>query len=130
MEAVGHTPGVYSPDFHTYNAVKNGKPEIPSIGVPDSAGTFHRYGLEWYPDKLVYTLDDKPVYTAQKPAGSSSSDDWPFTNQRFYLILNLALGGDWAGDQTSAAYPDGINSTQLPARFEISSIDYYPLLKS
>lgn len=74
-----------------------------SKGV-DLSSDFHVYALErdahqvrWYLDgALFYTMND----TDQSfwPAGYTPSDGskWPFT-QNFYIILNVAMGGDWPG---------------------------------
>jgi len=42
---------------------------------------------------------------------------WPF-NEQFYLILNLAIGGDWGGIQ-------GINATIFPLKYYIDYVRVY-----
>ena len=39
---------------------------------------------------------------------------WPF-DKPFYLILNLAMGGDWAGSK-------GIDDDSLPQKFEVDYV--------
>jgi beta-glucanase (GH16 family) len=70
----------------------------------DLSSAFHIYALErdahqvrWYLDGvLFYTLNDTDK--SFWPAGYTPSDGtpWPFT-QKFYIIINLAMGGDWPG---------------------------------
>ncbi|RYE93980.1 MAG: glycoside hydrolase family 16 protein [Oxalobacteraceae bacterium] len=66
---------------------------------------YHVYALErdakqirWYVDgQLFYTMNDNQ--TAFWPNNATQGADgspWPF-NQRFYVIFNLAMGGDWPG---------------------------------
>lgn len=67
--------------------------EIPYPAVLD--GDFHTYGVEWAEGIFVWTVDGVPFAT--KRAGdwfTTESDDpnAPF-DQRFHLILNLAIGG-------------------------------------
>ena len=65
---------------------------------------FHICAVEWAPDSVVFFLDRKPyarVTGRSLPAGAP----WVF-DQPFYLLLNVAVGGDWPGK------PD--QSTQFP----------------
>jgi len=55
-----------------------------------NASEFHVYGLEWTPEEIKISVDGK-VYQTVK-----NSPDIPF-NQNFFLIMNLAMGGDFGG---------------------------------
>jgi hypothetical protein len=44
-------------------------------------------------------------------------DSWPFDKPQ-YLILNLAIGGDWGGRK-------GIDDATFPRRFEIDYVRIY-----
>jgi beta-glucanase (GH16 family) len=46
-----------------------------------------------------------------------STKEWPF-DQPFYMILNLAIGGDWGGKK-------GIDENIFPAVFEIDYVRVY-----
>ena len=63
------------------------------------------YTLEWSPFYLRYLIDDEPFFFVYN---DSNGDDgkWPF-NDPHYLILNLAIGGDWGGVQgiSASAFP-------------------------
>jgi len=60
-----------------------------------STDGFHTYAMDWYPGVFQFSVDGT-VY------GSVSEDDlptgqaWAFDHP-FYLILNLAVGGNWPG---------------------------------
>jgi beta-glucanase (GH16 family) len=115
MEAVGHDPGLIFNSLHTYASVSGPFAETPGVPVSDMYGSFHRYGLRWTADSLTYTLDGNAIRTVRKT--SNDPKHWPFSGQKFHLILNVAVGGEWGGQQ-------GIDPGAFPARMEIKKIDY------
>jgi beta-glucanase (GH16 family) len=65
---------------------------------------FHIYTVEWSPAAITFSLDDKPygtIRSADLPPGTR----WVY-DHRFFLLLNVAVGGDWPGN------PDA--TTQFP----------------
>jgi len=59
------------------------------------AQEFHTYGVQWLPGSIQFYFDGHPYWSttaADLPAGSR----WVF-DHRFFLILNIAVGGKWAG---------------------------------
>ncbi|MEQ8302982.1 MAG: family 16 glycosylhydrolase [Cyclobacteriaceae bacterium] len=56
--------------------------------ISTASSTFHTYALDWFSDKLVFSVDDVVHYT-YKPSVRNSST-WPFDND-FYILLNLAI---------------------------------------
>ncbi len=75
---------------------------------------FHTYGIEWEEDQISFIFDQKHVVTFHKEVGGTEHE-WPF-NQPFYLILNLAIGGNWGGE---------IDNSIFPLDFQISSVKVY-----
>ncbi|MGW9687048.1 glycoside hydrolase family 16 protein [Flagellimonas sp. 2504JD1-5] len=75
---------------------------------------FNTFGLEWYPDKLVYTLNGTPTFTYPKVDGVDATQ-WPF-DQPFYILIDQQLGGSWVGD---------VNLEQLPVRMIIDWVKVY-----
>lgn len=76
------------------------------IGQPVDLGAnvdadYHVYGVIWTPNQVQYYVDDptKPFVTFT-PAKMGNTGVWAF-NHPFFLILNVAVGGNWPGD------PDG-----------------------
>lgn len=57
---------------------------------------WHTYALRWESNKLVWFYDGKHLNT-YAPDNVHDPKQWPF-NKRFYLILNLAIGGSLGGD--------------------------------
>lgn len=56
---------------------------------------FHTYAVEWTESSITAYYDDKAVGTTYYK-GDSSWEDWPF-DQDFYILLNLAMGGNLGG---------------------------------
>lgn len=52
---------------------------------------FHKYGLIWSSTSLQFFVDDVLCYTF------SNASNLPF-NQKFFMILNLAMGGNFGGN--------------------------------
>lgn len=78
-------------------------------------GEFHIYAIEWDKDKIDFFYDDLKYFTfdiaqADMPDGSN-----PF-RQKYFLLLNLALGGSWGGE---------MDDSILPARYEIDYVRVY-----
>ena len=61
-----------------------------TVQVPSAFTDFHRYGVIWNPSTVQFLVDDVSYFSY---ANSSSS---PF-NQNFFIILNMAMGGDFGG---------------------------------
>jgi beta-glucanase (GH16 family) len=66
--------------------------------APDLADGFHVYGVDWRPDRIVYSLDGREVARFTDP-GRIPSAPMP-------LIVDLAVGGSWCGP-SDATTPDG-----------------------
>ncbi len=95
MEHVGFAPDSIHGSVHTaaYNHLK-GTQRTNRVYVPDSEQSFHIYAIEWTPDRMEFFVDTTRYHTfANERAGS---EKWPF-DQRFHLIVNVAVGGNWGG---------------------------------
>ncbi|MBP8258244.1 MAG: glycoside hydrolase family 16 protein [Verrucomicrobia bacterium] len=116
MEYVGHDPGVVHANVHTrgYNHAR-GTGRGAWTRVPDAEKTFHVYAVEWTPEKLDFFMDDTKYFTLDND--KTGLDSWPFDAPQ-YLILNLAIGGAWGGQQ-------GIDDAIFPQRFIIDFVRVY-----
>jgi len=94
MEALGRKHGHVFGTIHTgaYNHMK-GTHKGKSFYTDFSE--WHTYALNWEADKLTWYTDGN-LYNTFAPDNIYDSAKWPF-NRRFYLILNLALGGNLGG---------------------------------
>ncbi len=98
MEHVGFDPGIIHGTIHTetYNHRKQTQKEG-KISVADAQDAFHIYIVDWTKDKMQFYVDDKLYHTVTRDP-KDTFKEWPF-DQRFHLIMNIAVGGDWGGAQ-------------------------------
>jgi beta-glucanase (GH16 family) len=109
MENIGKEPAVVHGSLHGFGHGAAG-PETGKVtadltstfslpGSPRLADDFHVYAVEWDKEAIRFFIDDKNYATftrEQWPAGAV----WPFEH-KFFVILNLAVGGDWPGPPDS-----------------------------
>jgi len=70
---------------------------LPNGGRLDN-GEFHTYGVIWSPGMIQFYVDDPSnVFFVQDASDIPEGSEWVF-DKPFFLILNLAVGGDWPGD--------------------------------
>ena len=68
------------------------------------ADDFHVYAVEWSATEIQWSLDGQPYQTV-RPADLPGGAAWVF-NQPFFVILNLAVGGNFVGPPNgSTAFP-------------------------
>ena len=112
MEAVGWKPGIVHGTVHTaaYNHVIHTQRGA-ERAVADTCGGWHRYQLDWSPERVLIGVDDR-AYMRFANDGRHDPRTWPFDRPE-YLILNVAVGG-WGGQ-------GGIDPAAFPARM---AVDY------
>ena len=59
------------------------------------ADDFHVYAAEWTENKIAFYVDGK-LYKTIVPNDLPAGKQWVY-NHPFFLILNLAIGGNWGG---------------------------------
>ena len=65
-----------------------------------SAAAWHTYGMIWTKGQIQFYVDDPgKVYESFTP--STQTGTWPFDTGPEFVILNLAVGGDWPGAPNS-----------------------------
>lgn len=114
MEHVGSDPNRIHATLHTrlFNHSVNTQRGA-QLRLPTSCSRFHRYQLDWRPDAITIGVDGQAFMQVKndQPGGKGA---WPF-NTPFNMILNLAVGGDWAGSK-------GIDDAAMPERMEIDYV--------
>lgn len=117
MEEVGVDAGDVVSTIHcqAYNHTK-GTQKSQTLFVPTSESSFHVYGMEWTKDYLQMYVDGHPSLRFPND-GAANDDTWPY-NKAFYLILNLAWGGDWGGYA-------GVDDSALPITMEVDYVRVY-----
>jgi beta-glucanase (GH16 family) len=83
----------------------------------DLSADFHLYAAEWDSKGIRFFLDNRLVFTASKETVENTRGPWVYDHP-FYLILNLAVGGDFPGPIDS--------STPFPSRM---LVDYVRVLQ-
>ena len=105
VETRGVEPGLTSAALHGPGFGKGaGVGGIYQSSEPLSAA-YHVFAMEWKKNQIDFYIDDHLI-TSETPA-SFAPGRWVF-NHEFFLILNLAMGGEFAGDIDPA-----LNKTQL-----------------
>ena len=75
---------------------------------------FHTYSITWDSLAIKWYMDDQLYYLLNIQNNVNGTEEF---HERFYLILNLAVGGNWPG------YPDG--ATVFPADFVVDYVRVY-----
>lgn len=116
MEHVGYDKDTIHGTIHTeaYNHIK-GTQKGKTIYIASPYDQFHVYAIEWTKDKIDFIMDGK-VYNSFANE-HKSANEWPF-DKPFYLILNLAIGGNWGGKH-------GIDPEIFPATMEVDYVRVY-----
>jgi beta-glucanase (GH16 family) len=116
MEHVGFDPGRIHANIHTkaYNHVqRTNKGNSIAVARPDEA--FHVYSATWTPERIEVFVDGERYFSFAKEPGGDAV--WPFDKPQ-YLILNLAIGGNWGGQK-------GIDDSIFPAQYLIDYVRVY-----
>ncbi|MBN2480658.1 MAG: glycoside hydrolase family 16 protein [Bacteroidales bacterium] len=118
MEHVGFNQDVIHASTHTRKYYwRINTQRTATIEVDNVSGTFHDYILEWYPNRIQVYVDDTLYFTSLND--NTGWEAWPF-DQPFYLIMNIAVGGDWGGQK-------GIDNSIWPQRMEVDYVRVYRL---
>lgn len=120
MEHVGYDQDVIVGTIHTdaYNHTKNTQ-KGKSIHVDGVAEDYHVYTMEWLPDRIRWFVDGE-LYNEFNPTNykvSPGVDEWPF-DERFHILMNIAVGGNWGGAQ-------GVDESIWPQTMEIDYVRVY-----
>jgi beta-glucanase (GH16 family) len=114
MEQVGSEPNLIYASLHTalFNHTKKTQRSAQKR-VPTSCSAFHVYQLDWRPESITIGVDGRGILRVlnNQPGGKGA---WPF-NTPFDLILNLAIGGNWAAAK-------GIDDAAMPQRMEVDYV--------
>lgn len=114
MEEVGVDANQTSSSLHTeaYNHVKKTQKTAATYTAGAEDG-FHVYRLEWTENNITTYVDGKKLLSFDND-GKGDVKTWPF-NKNFYIILNLAWGGDWGGYK-------GVDESALPVDMEVDYV--------
>ena len=114
LELVGFEPNTIRGNIHYVDsdqsyATAEGDPAVIAESFSED---YHQFGIEWTPTEITYLLDDVVYKTV-----SIDNEGMKEFDRSFYLILNVAVGGNWPGS------PDA--STVFPQKMYVDYIRYY-----
>ena len=113
MEEVGYRPNYVSSSLHANAHVHSNNTQVTHEMYCEGAeGEFHTYAILWTAKNITTYVDGK-VQLSYDNLGKGR-DDWPYDDP-FYVIFNLAWGGDWGGAQ-------GVDESALPAVMEVDYV--------
>lgn len=119
MEHVGYDPNVIHGTIHTaaFNHGINTQIGFQRT-IPTATSEFHLYEMIWEPGRIELFIDGESFavfgFNPEININNENYQAWPF-DQRFHLILNLAVGGDWGGVR-------GIDNTAFPNAMEVEFV--------
>ena len=116
MEHVGFNQGFVHASVHCkkyYHSV--GTQKTDTIFIKDCSENFHIYSVEWNHESVCVFVDGKKFFQFNNE--HSGYDAWPFDNKMF-LILNIAVGGNWGGAK-------GVDESIWPQKMEIDYVRVY-----
>lgn len=115
-ELVGHEPEILHGTAHYGPAVGFSQSSGRSYALTEGefADDFHVFSTIWAEDSIQWLIDGVRYHSITRASVGATvgSENYPF-NESFYLILNVAVGGNWPG------VPDG--STVFP---QSMTVDY------
>ncbi|MDR4968004.1 MAG: family 16 glycosylhydrolase [Acholeplasmataceae bacterium] len=122
VEYVGYDPTRIHSTIHTKRFNHMIGTQIGFNKVVENLDTeFHEYEMIWSPGNIQSFHNGEKYaefnYVAQFTQDAPYHEAFPF-DQPFYLILNLAIGGNWGGVQ-------GVDDSIFPATFEIEHVRVY-----
>ncbi len=122
MEFLGHEANKIYGTVHYGNPHGSTQGSFKLPGADKFTDDYHVYGMEWEPGEIRWYVDGRQYFTENSwYSGNTAEADYytypaPF-NRDFYLILNLAVGGDWPGN------PD--ETTSFPAKMYVDYVKVY-----
>jgi outer membrane protein assembly factor BamB/subtilisin family serine protease len=120
MEYLGHETArtygtIHGPGYSGASSIGSST-TLPSM--TSLADGYHIYAVEWSPGEIKWSLDGT-VYFTTTPASLPPGATWAFNNNPHFLLLNLAVGGQWPGN------PD--STTVFPQEYRIDYVRVYDL---
>lgn len=113
MEYVGREPHIVYNTLHTNDSHGNSK-NSKKTQIEDLEQGFHIYKMSWTKEKIEFYVEDQLLYTFQPE--ERTEDIWPF-DKPYFLIINLAIGGNFGGPQ--------VDDSIFPQEFSIDYIKVY-----
>jgi beta-glucanase (GH16 family) len=98
--------------YYTGN-LKQREPKTNAV-APINNGEFNVYGLEMYPDSIVWRVNGNRALCYPR-IETDLDGQFPF-DKPFYLLIDMQLGGSWVGE---------VNPNDLPVEMYIDWVRFY-----
>ena len=116
MEEVGVVPNEVSSSLHAEGHNHTNNTQVTHAMTIDKAeGEFHTYAIEWT-EQNITTYVDGEVQLSYDNDGKGVTN-WPYSKP-YYIILNLAWGGNWGG-------MNGVDESALPISCVVDYVRVY-----
>ena len=115
MENIGKEPAIVHGSLHGPAYAPGNVTAQYALPTGALADGFHLYAVEWDTSQVRFYIDSTQ-YASFTPSNLPSGSPWEF-NKPFFLLLNVAVGGDWPGN------PDG--TTQFPQQMLVDYVRVY-----
>jgi beta-glucanase (GH16 family) len=101
FENIGREPSTVYGSIHGpgYVSVSNLSAAYTLPGGQKFSDDFHLFAVEWTPSAIRFYVDGV-LYETLTPASLPAGTTWVF-DKPFFMILNVAVGGDWPGSPDS-----------------------------
>tara|TARA_B110000483_G_scaffold199481_1_gene239228 strand:+ start:1203 stop:1511 length:309 start_codon:yes stop_codon:yes gene_type:complete len=96
------------------------RPKTGTIKIPTASEEFYTYVLKWSEERLAAYVNDE-LYFEYLNEGLGESK-WPY-NKPFYLILNVAVGGEWGN-------VEGVDNAAFPQTMAVDYVQVYQAVDS
>ena len=118
MEVLGRntTEGYSTLHAPAYNGGGGYGQKYTTPGALDLANDYHVWAVEWDSKGMRFLLDGREVFYADKNTVETTRGPWIY-DQPFYIILNLAVGGDFPGPIDA--------TTPFPSRMLVDYVRVY-----
>lgn len=113
MERLNHDNSVYQTLHSRYTSTLGIKNPPNSKVTYLNPEEFHTFEVQVWSDMVVFAIDDN--VTLRYPRLDGKPDQFPF-DQRWYLIIDMQLGGSWVGE---------VDPAQLPVEMEVDWVRFY-----
>ncbi|GLX70186.1 hemoblobin-interacting domain-containing protein [Paenibacillus glycanilyticus] len=127
MEARGRLPHEVGGTIHYGKNAPNNKATGAAYTFPEgeSISGYHTYSVEWEPGEIRWYVDGNLYQTVNNwnSWGADQPDKYAYPapfDKPFYIILNLAVGGQFDGNRLPA-------DSDLPAKMEVDYVRAYEL---
>lgn len=113
MERLNYDDFVYQTVHSHYTEELNNADPEPSTTGEINTNDFNVYAVEVHPDKIEFFINEEKTLTYND---NGANDQFPFKDYKYYLLVDMQLGGNWVGE---------VDANDLPVEMEIDWVRFY-----